>query len=188
MGQFEVPHIPISEDQAVLNRISEKRTVWLAVGVVAGLCISYFWPHEPALAATNDRSAKFGLATVSVRDVTIAGVRESLDGVFVLDYLTGTLQGAVMSNKTGKFTHSYGRNLAADFKLQPGVTPQYAFVSGIVGLPSVRQVSYASGNIFVAELTSGMVHCYAFPWKESRGRVPKQLILLLDGFRFREAL
>lgn len=169
------------------NRILEKRMVWLAVGVVAGLCLSYFWPHEPALAATNDRSSKFGMATVAVRDVSVAGVRDTLDGVFMLDFLTGTMQGAVLSNKTGKFTHFYSRNLAADFKLAPGVTPQYAFVSGIVGLPT-RSVTYGSGCVFVAELTSGMVLCYAFPYKESNRRVPNQQMLLIDGFRFREAL
>ena len=91
-----------AEGCVVPKQNTNNRMVWLVVGVLAGLCISYFWPHEPVSAATSDRDTNFGLITVPVRDVTIAGVRDTMEGVFVIDYLTGRLQGAVINPRIGK--------------------------------------------------------------------------------------
>ncbi|MGH7202722.1 MAG: hypothetical protein ACREJB_19100, partial [Planctomycetaceae bacterium] len=95
------------------QRVTESRAAWLVVGVAAGLCVSYFWPHEPARAAATDSNDKFALATCNV-DLT-----ETTEAIFVLDFVTGRLQGAVMNNRVGKFTNFYFRNIAADFQLDP---------------------------------------------------------------------
>lgn len=162
------------------NREGGTRLLCLAAGVVIGLCISYFWPHEPVAAATSDRDSKFGMMTTQVA----AGV----EGVFVLDYLTGRLTGAVMNTSTGKFSHIYLRSVAADFKVDPKETPHYAFVGGRALLSGRGSVSPAASIIYVAELTTGMVMAYGMDYKIVRGRVPTPLPFTpLDGFPFREA-
>ncbi|MEX2288209.1 MAG: hypothetical protein WD648_14030 [Planctomycetaceae bacterium] len=162
------------------KRITDFRTTWLVLGVLAGLCLSYFWPHEPALAATTDRSDKFALATSPVTGV--------LEGVFILDFLTGRLQGHVLSNKVGKFSHAYYRNVAADFELETRAKPVYAVVAGHTPLTSTGPGSMAQGVIYVAELTTGSVNAYGFQYNESDRPLPPQQMIPLDRFQFREAL
>ena len=103
--------------------MAQCRFFWLAVGMVAGLCVAYFWPHEPAYALATDRGPKFALLTGP------AGPPD-MEGVFLLDFLTGNLQGHVLNSRVGTFTRSYYRNIAPDFNLGGKFEPQWAIVSG----------------------------------------------------------
>jgi hypothetical protein len=161
-----------------------QRWVWLTAGLVGGLCVSYFWPHEPAMAETADRAAKFGLMTCPVQP-GVAGIAPELEGVFVLDYLTGRLQGAVLSPKNGKFTHFYFRNVAADFQVNPNTDASYAMVAGRNQLQA-NKVPLATSVIYVAELASGKVAGYVFPYAEARGVVPPIQMEVADIFPFRQ--
>jgi hypothetical protein len=168
----------------VIHRVSEQRWVWLAAGLLGGACISYFWPHEPALAVTNDRADKFGLATCMVQP-SFAGAGE-LEGIFVLDYLTGRLVGSVLSPKDGKFNHAYFRNVAADFAVNPKDKPAYAMVAGRNQIVSRGGVTLSTGVMYVGELKSGKIAAYAFPYNDSipAGPIPMEPIAY---FPFREA-
>lgn len=166
----------------------------LACGLVAGLCISAFWPHEPARAVTTDRNDKFALVTVPVTAGVTGGVAGvpgpgalPLEGVFVLDFLTGRLQGGVLNNRSGKFVHAYYRNVAADFQIDPTAQPNYAIVGASANLPGARGVTPAAGVIYVAELTSGKVIAYSFPYRETNRPIPPMEMSPLDMFQFREA-
>jgi hypothetical protein len=152
---------------------------WLAVGVAAGLCISYFWPHEPALAVTTDRDSKFAMATIALTPI------DTVEGIFVLDFLTGQLTGAVLNNKMGKFMTQYSRNIAVDFQVDPKAEPHYAIVSGLANLPSGRGVNPATGVIYIGELTSGKVICYSFPVRVATQPQVSPLTPI-DFFQFRE--
>jgi hypothetical protein len=159
---------------------------WLAAGIVVGLALAWVWPHEP-VAAASDRDKGFAMTTIPVRDVTIAGFRDNLDGVFVLDFLTGRLTGAVLNNKTGKFFHAYYRNVAADFNIDPQGTPAYAIVAGNTGLTSTRGVTFANGTIYIGEMNTGRVIAYAFPYAESNRPIPPIQLVTVDYFAFRDA-
>ena len=125
------------------------------------------------------------MTTVAVTDVTIAGVRDVLEGVFVLDILMGRLIGKVIS-KNGQFTHTYQANLAADFGIKGNVQPQYAIVTGNAIMPQAGPQTPATGIIYVGELTTGKVIAYGFFYNSNRGGLrPLQPI---DGFEFREAV
>jgi hypothetical protein len=159
------------------------------LGIVAGLGVAAFWPHEPIRAAATDRDtkdSKFVLTTVSVKDVTIAGVRDSLEGVFVLDILTGKLQGAVLNGKFGKFTNFYAKDVAADFQLDPQQEARYAIVSGNSQLAGGRGETPATGVIYVGELNTGKVIAYGFTFREVNRPVPALPLVVLDQFQFRE--
>ena len=158
----------------------------MMAGVAVGLAASWFWPQEPMHAASSDRDEKFGMLTVPVKDVQFAGVRDHLEGVFVLDFLTGQLKGAVLG-KNGKFTHTYFRNIAADFQVDPAATPHYAIVQGNAQLPSQGRFTMATGVIYIGEMTSGKVAAYGFVFNDTARPVGPIALAPLDTFPFREA-
>jgi hypothetical protein len=156
-------------------------------GVAVGLAASWFSPQEPMHAGTADRDDKFAMLTVPVKDVTFGGVRDHLEGIFVLDFLTGQMKGAVLG-KTGTFSHFYFRNIAADFQVDPSATPHYAFVQGNAQLPSQGRFTMATGVLYVGELTSGKVAAYGFVFNDVNRPVGPIAIAPLDTFPFREAV
>lgn len=166
------------------DKLTGNRMFWLVVGVVVGVCMAYVWPRERAFASTADRDSQFAMATCPVGGVI--GVTDQLDGVFVLDFLTGSLKGAALNRQARKFTAFYYRDLAKDFKVDPQAEPHYAFVSGTAQLGGAGGVTFAAGVLYVGELTSGKILCYAFPWQETNTPVPPVRIEPIDGFQFRE--
>jgi len=173
--------IQFAENQIMTKRITDNRFVLLAVGLAAGLCLSYFWPHEPVLAGTVDRDSKFAIVTCPVSNL------RGVEGVFVLDFLTGRLTGGVINNRHGQFQHSYGRNIAADFNVNPKLQARYAIVSGSLNMNSRRQFTPASGVLYVAEMNSGQVICYTFHYTQTDHKLPQLPLVPVDRFQFREA-
>lgn len=163
----------------MLQRMSENRTVLLLIGMIAGLCLANLWPHEPAFAAATDRGSKFAILTVPVGDY------EGTEGVFILDFLTGRLSGAVLNSRTGTFTQRYLQNVAADFRTGPN--PQYAIIAGRVNLPNRGRVQFAGGAIYVAEMTTGKIICYGFAYSSSNKRLPILPLVKIAVLPFREA-
>ena len=143
---------------------SEIRRIWLGAGVLLGMVLSFYWPHEQALAETVDRSDKIALLTVNTQ-------MGEADAVFVLDFVTGRLIGKAFNSQSG-FNQTYVANLAAHFGV--GADAEYTIVSG--GLPA------GNGAIYVAELNSGKVLMYVFPFTSARGQQPP--IELTPGARF----
>src|SRR5437588_3749282 len=84
------------------NMMAVNRMTWLAGGLVAGLAIAYFWPHEPTYATTADRDTQFSMVTVPV-GTSAAGVNDPMEAVFIIDFLPGLLRGAEMNRQTGAF-------------------------------------------------------------------------------------
>ena len=161
--------------------MSQHKIVWMLTGLVAGLGIAQFWPHEPVAAATADRDSKFGMVTCPVSFV------DGSEGVFVIDYLTGELKGGMINARVGKFTNFYYRSLAADFNVDPKAEPHYVMVSGRRG-QNVGQggLTISAGTIYVGELTSGKIVAYTFPYRELRAPAPPVQMTPMDLFQFRE--
>ena len=165
----------------VKNQNGDRRFLWLTVGVICGMCLSYFWPHEPAYAVATDRDGdRFAITTVPTRS-------GNAEGVFVLVFLTGRLQGAVLNSRTGKFTYAYFRNLAADFGVDPTAKPHYVIVSGTVSLPAQGRAQFAEGGLYVGEMSSGKVICYAFSFVFNNAPAAPQQLIPVDQFQFRQA-
>jgi hypothetical protein len=158
------------------NVIASNRAAWLAGGLVAGLAIAALWRSEPTYATTADRDTQFMMVTIPV-GTSAAGINDPMDGVFILDFFTGQLRGAVLNRQTGQFVSYYLRNLAKDFELEANANaePHYCMVTGYAQLPSAGGATMASGVIYVGELTSGKVVAYGFPWKETGTPGPIEL-------------
>jgi hypothetical protein len=160
----------------VKARWYEGRAAWLAAGVVFGLGLSIYWPHEEAQATAVDRSEKIVLCSVNTGDSTS-------DAVFVLDLVTGRLIGAGYTTQANGITQTWARNLAADF--QVGDNAEYVMVPGrfVIQQQGGGDIP-ANGGVYVAELNTGMVHMYGFPYQESRVQPTKPLVLIAK-FPFR---
>lgn len=158
------------------------RMVWFTCGVLGGLMVSYFWPHEIALADT-DRDAsgsKFAVVTAAT------GITQG-DAVFVLDFLTGRLFGAALNSQVGKFNQFYMRNVMGDFNLSPDVEPRFVVTSTRLNVSSRgARKQPATHGLCIAELRTGRVIVYAFPYSiNPRGEAPETL-QIVDGFQFRQ--
>ena len=159
----------------------DRRMAWLVVGLVCGLGLAYFWPHEPSWAASTDRNDKFALTTVRVDGST--------EAIFVIDFLTGRLQGRVYNSQAGMFVATYYRNLADDFKVNPDTEPQYAIIPGLGSMQSRGRAQVADSSLYVAELSSGKVAMYAIPYQTWNRPVPAPIELVpVTAFSFRERL
>jgi hypothetical protein len=156
----------------------------LTAGILVGLAIACLTRHEPAYAATSDRAVHFSMMTVPVTDAA-NGIVDPLDGVFVLDFTTGQLKGAVLNRQIGKFASFYFRDVAKDFDFKPNQIPEYCMVNGYAQIPIQGGRKMASGMIYLSELASGKVVGYCFPWQEQGLGVPGQLIPI-DVFKWQQ--
>ncbi|MEQ9411007.1 MAG: hypothetical protein RIK87_25070 [Fuerstiella sp.] len=165
-----------------MNRLKTQPVVTLALGVVLGAALMTLKPQQPLKASSAHGNDKFSMCTVPVT------IGES-DAVFVLDHLTGVLRGGFLNVQTGGFSHTFLRNVALDFQVNPATPePKYAIVSGPANLRTSGGNQPANGVLYIGELTSGAVIAYGFAQPRGRG-VPAPLeVVRLDAFTFREAV
>lgn len=169
------------------SRIGENRVIWLAGGVLLGLGIAYYWPHEPLRADQGDRNDKFGMLSVAAT-TAIAGL-PGTEAIFILDFVTGRLQGFYLAPNVGQFTQSYYRDVANDLKLDEkgAAQPVYAFVGG-QGQVAGQQGTFGAGLVYVAELTTGSLVAYAFPFTAQNQGVPAQQMIPVSRAQFRQPI
>lgn len=166
-----------------MSTAGQSRMLWFVCGVMGGLMVSYFWPHEVALADTDrDSEAKFAIATVDTGPTTG-------DAVFVLDFLTGRLFGASLNPQLAKFNQFYMRNIIGDFKLSPDTKPRFVMTSGKlnISLSGGARRQPATHGLYIAELNSGQMLVYAFPFSLSPRAESNETLSIVDGFQFRQA-
>lgn len=167
-----------------MPRGNQRQLAWMGLGLVAGLCLAYCWPHETAQAVATDRDERFALCTVETQ--TNFGMPEA---VFVLDFLTGRLTGAMLNQQTAVFTNFWFRNVAADFNLNAAAAAKakYSIIPGNAYLSNRGGATLSSGVLYVAELTSGKVVCYTFNVRNTKQPMPPVQLEPVAFFPFREA-
>ncbi|MBL4886111.1 MAG: hypothetical protein JKY95_16455 [Planctomycetaceae bacterium] len=160
------------------------RMVWFTCGVLGGLMVSYFWPHEMAFADTDRDAGGSKFAVVTVNTGVTTG-----DAIFVLDFLTGRLYGAALNAQTGKFNQFYARNIMNDFKLSPDAKPRFVVTSARLNI-SARgaRKQPATHGLVISELNSGMVMTYAFPFSLDPRNEAIETLTPVDGFQFRQGV
>ncbi len=157
----------------------------LCLGMAIGAGAMLVQSPDPVKASTAQGNDKFTMCTVPV---TAGGRGGDTQAVFVIDHLTGVLRGGYLNPQTGKFSHTFLRNIAADFQVNPATPePKYAFVSGPVQLRSSGGMQPANGALYIGELTSGGIIAYGFAQPAGRGGPAPLEMFRLDGFSFRES-
>ena len=155
-------------------------TAWLAIGLLVGAVIGGFWPDTPLHAVATDRMENFAIATGFVDD--------GIEAIYFLDFLTGTLKAAVVSNQTNGFRARYEANIYKDLHtmvnvlnqkrptgrtaagptLQVPQTPNYMLVTGAADIRrgQVARTRPSASLVYVAETTTGIVMAYVLPWEQ----------------------
>jgi len=167
----------------MLRIVANHRLAWAVLGVVAGLCLSGFWPNTPLHAVATDRFDTFAICTGPVDDES--------EAIYFLDFLTGDLRAAVLSPQSGKFAAFYQLNILNHLGVDVSKNPRYLMVSGISDLRrGAARVRYSRAVVFVAEVTSGRVAAYAIPWAREKfvaGQTIRDSLVPLDVTQFRTA-
>ena len=157
----------------------------LAIGLLLGLMIGGLWPDTPLHAVATDRGENYAMCTGYVDD--------GLEAIYFLDFLTGTLRAAVLSNQHAGFHAHYEGNVNADLagvlqlrnaglvqtnaarrkqglpplpELHLPQSPSYLMVTGAIDMrrgAAARQQP-PQAALYVAETTTGIVLTYLLPW------------------------
>lgn len=161
------------------RNIRNPNLAWLIAGLIGGVVLAGIWPTQPTFATATDRLEQFGIAT--------GFVDPGLEGVYILDFVTGQLQALVIHRQLQRFAARYVRNISADFGVEPDQNPRYVMATGQADLRQVagRGQFTTSGVLYVAELTSGQICVYSFPYGGDRlQQAEAQPFTLLDRFQF----
>jgi hypothetical protein len=157
----------------------------LVIGLLLGMIIGGLWPEAPLHATATDRTENYAMAT--------GYVDEGVEAVYFLDFLTGTLRAAVLSNTNARFQAHYAGNINADIasvvqmsnnnlsqtnaqrrraglpplpQLQMPQSPNYLMVTGAIDMrrTGAMRTQYPLSALYVAETNTGIVLTYLIPW------------------------
>jgi hypothetical protein len=147
---------------------------WPIVAVVAvGVAVAgWMRPIGQVQALTSLANDAFAVCTLP-----LDGTNE---GVFILDFETGDLSGAILNPTTGRFGVSYKHNVLADLGFKPGQVknPKFLLVSGVMEL---RQppVPVAPSVLYVTDSTTGATVVYGIPWNTQQAQAGQQIVAKL---------
>jgi hypothetical protein len=139
--------------------------IGLALGVMVGLMIGGIWPNTPLHAVATASADSHAMAT--------GFVAEGIEAVYYLDFLTGSLKAAVLSNQNPGFQAFYESNIHADMAqamatsgMQMPQTPKYMMVTGLNDIRRMggQRTKPSSAALYVAEANTGFVLAYILPW------------------------
>ncbi len=162
------------------SALVHRRGVWLLAGLVVGLAAGALLPHAPLHAVATDRQENFAIAT--------GPLDESVEAIFMLDFLSGTLKAYAINTVTGKFTGYFERTILNDLGIDASKNPKYLVVTGGANLRRSGSIQPSASVCYVAELTSGKMAAYAIPWSRGQSNATQPVrgtFLILDVVQFR---
>jgi hypothetical protein len=163
----------------------------VGVGMMVGALIAVlYWvpthwgaPETILHASTAQSTESFAIAT--------GPIDEQVEGVFMLDFLTGELTCWVISPRTGKFCGVFRYiNVPNDLQVEKAKTPKYLLATGQTMFRGGRMQMLGNTVLYVADANTGMVGAYGVPWDRPRanaGGTQAGALVLLDGGKARRA-
>jgi len=180
------------------KRLRRSFLVGLSVGAAFGLGVAAallsFYLADKTHVNQFPETLLHATATESSQTLSIATgtVDESMEGLFLLDFLTGDLQCRVLNHRSGKFNAAFQANVMTDLGIDAQQkNPKYLMVTGASnfarGLAGSRM-----GNtvVYVVDGNTGRYVVYAVPWRrelQSAGRPQLGQLILMDAGNARTA-
>ncbi len=125
------------------------RLLWLAVGLLLGaLGVGIYLSQAKPVHAHNDRYEDYILCTGAVA----VHPHSPTDGVWLLDYRNGKLQGTVIDRVAGKIVGWAEVDLVTEFGIPPRQNVHFLMTTG--------QISQGQAALYVAETTTGKFGVY----------------------------
>jgi hypothetical protein len=116
------------------------------------------WPATRLHAAAAVQNEAYAMAT--------GPIDEDVEGLFILNALTGDLQCSVMSIRTGRFAGLFRTNVLNDLGLDPAKRPSYLMTTGQIAFPRGPGAARPAFSIvYVLDTTSGNFAAYGLPWR-----------------------
>jgi hypothetical protein len=159
----------------MIRRFFQHRVTLLVSGMATGLLITsliavaclhfsgFFeaaqmrWLETRLHAAAAQSSDSMAVAT--------GAIDEGVEGLFVLDFISGDLTCGVMNPRTGAIGGLFKRNVVQDLGVEQGKQPKYLLTTGIYTAPARgSNTRPAQSIVYVADSTSGHYVGYSLPW------------------------
>lgn len=163
------------------QHILRSATMFTAGALMMAL-VAYAIPQNPAKGAVANGNDKFTMVTVQLSEAV------PVEGVFVLNHLTGVLAGGALNEQDNRFDYKYLHNVAADFQTGATAEPKYAIVSAPCNLRRAGGLQVGYGVIYIGELSSGAVIAYTFPRPSNQNIGTTMPLVKLDYFKFAESV
>ena len=135
-------------------------------------------------AASATHSDSFAMAT--------GPIDSAVEGLFILDFVSGDLQCIVLNFRTAKFNSFFKANVIRDLGLEGAEKrPSYLMNTGMINFPRGASTSRPGNSVvYVLDTTSGAYAAYTIPWRRelaSTARPQMAPMMLLDAGRARTA-
>ncbi len=157
--------------------------VGVAIGAVLSVAMTPSMqlqiPVTELQAAATDSTDNFVVATGTLSP--------DVEGVFLLDAMSGDLQFTIFNPYSAAFNPPFIRNVANDLQIEAGKKPRYLMVTGYIrnSRRSSLNQNAAQCAVYIVEATSGSFAAYTVPWQESLFRAGRpqlgELVLLGVG-------
>lgn len=147
----------------------------VALGVVLGGLVLFTilygtgptWiPEVPIQALASVSDDGFAVATGPLDD--------DIEGLFMLDTLTGELSCRVINLRSAKFGVLFTANAAMDMNLEQGKRPKYLLITGRANFRGGGgNVRPAYSVAYVVETNTGYYAAYGVPWRKALANQPQ---------------
>ena len=146
--------------------------IFLGIGAMIGWCLTTRHAPPTAFAITAQSDETFAICTAPI------DAANGIEGIFILDFLTGDLTGGVLNAATGTFLTSYKWNVLNDLGFQAGQAknPKFLLVAGQAELrpnPRLGRRQMAPSVVYVTDCTTGTTAAYGIPWSPQQGNASK---------------
>lgn len=148
----------------MFRHVSRAPWLVLSVGLLLGLAISSKHDRSPVQlpAAFLNATATDGGNTMAL---ATGPIDKGVEGLFILDFITGELTCRVVNPRSGKMAGAYIANVAADLGVEQGKQPKYLMVTGAANFRSQgATIAPAQSIVYVADANTGRYVAYWLPW------------------------
>lgn len=95
-------------------------------------------------------------------------IDEGVEGVFLLDFITGELTCQVLNPRFGTLAGLYKRTVSQDLGVVQGKQPKYIMVTGhLKSRQNVSNVRPAESIVYIADANTGRYVAYILPWNKA---------------------
>jgi hypothetical protein len=152
-------------------------------GIVPADVLAGWFQEKQLRADTAAVGDSFAMAT--------GPIDSEVEGLYLLDFLTGDLQCVVLNYRTARFNAIFRANVLNDLGVDPAKKPQFLMTTGAVNFPRGAAIARPGNSVvYVLETTTGNFAAYGLPWRRelaATGRAQADALLLLDIGRARTA-
>lgn len=150
------------------RRLTRTHWLMLAVGLLCGTAVGaavYAKLSTPRIelpATLLNATATHGSNTMALATGPVA---DGVEGLFILDFITGELTCSVLNPRTGTLGGAFAANVVADLGVEQGKQPQYVMVTGQASFRvQGGNIRPAESVVYVADSNTGRWVAYWMPW------------------------